>query len=189
MALPQEFFDLLDKNKCELLQDGKRLLVLSSKPLPLTEKNLIKYYLEGIQSQQEVKLPVVFETGPKNETLIALKRLVYKISSQTRCSIKHDFSSPDKKPTHMKITFTCVGKNEDCDELDNDATWEEICAIMNNDGYFESWEFQDFFYNKAAAAALATNKCMSHSVTTEDVKDVCILVNAYPTVDEFLAHV
>ena len=183
MSLPQELLSFLARNKCELIQDGSRLLVMSPKPLPPTERSLIMQYLK------EVPLTVEFEIGPKNETFIALKRLVYKISERTRCSIKHSFSSPEKNQTHMKVAFTCVGKSEDCDELDSDAVWEELCEIMNNDGFFESWEFQDFFYNKAASAALAQNKCMDHSVNAEDVQDVNILVNAYPTVEEFLAHV
>jgi len=181
--LRKELFELLEKNQLELVRDGNKLLVISAETVRPTVKQLLQQYLASVPLEIEYKI------GPKDTTYVTLQRFLYQLSEKMHCPISNTITS-SHDGHHLIVKLSCSSRDgEECDELDSIEVWENLCKILSKDAFFESWEFQDFTFNRAVAKELATHKPGTKVISKETVEDVHILVNAYNTVEEFLAHV
>jgi hypothetical protein len=167
---------ILVENKLELAQGKtqKELVVISDKPVNQKIKSALRELLQECE--------VLFTEDLKPSTHLALQALF----RNSYMDIPYPIMWKSKKSEldrHIEIFYQCQ------EEVDVDRIWEPLCTILIEDGFLNTWTIGNKTYNKAVASAMTQNKPRETSINEEDVKDLDILLNAYPSVDEFLKHI
>jgi hypothetical protein len=140
------------------IANDNRLEITSPRELTRQERTDLRQTLPA-------KYVLTFKVGMS----VALVRIINQTLAPTgvRANLK------EGKDRHLQVTLE--GQTEN---LDQGEFWNALCDILKRDGYFKSWTDGRATYIPEAIKAIASNPWDRPCISEEDVKDLCIVLNA-----------
>jgi len=162
-----DFQNRLIELNTEVTVDGPTVVVTSPQALPDDIKQEIK--------RQSVPFEITFRVGPKARTSQALWRIVTQNTTGGPLSL----SVEEPKPRHALLNIT--------GEVNLLVAWPHLCKALEEDGYFNSWECGELFYNKFAVKALQSHKWTRQtSINKDDLLNLEIALGSCHDVNDFI---